>query len=434
MPDVSKSVLHENLHTTAERVRRSARLLAYQPSSIKDDALAHVAQALRDHTDKILEANRHDLVRGRDKGLEAAFLDRLELTPARIEKMAAAVEEIIALGDPVGRVDRMWVRPNGLRVGKRRIPLGVVGIIYESRPNVTSDAAALCLKSGNGVILKGGSDAFESNKAVFEAITAGLAASSLPAGAAQAVGFVDTTERDAVREMLQLDKFIDVIIPRGGKGLICFVTEHSRIPVIKHDEGVCHVVVDGSARAEVVDDIVLNAKTQRPGVCNALETLLVLDNAVDKHLGRALSKLANAGVKLHLCERSQAAANAQGLDDATWVEADETSYRTEFLALELAVRVVDDLDEAIAHINEYGSNHTESLLTEDYSQSERFQREVDSSVVMINASTRFSDGGQLGLGAEIGISTTKMHAYGPMGIDELTTTKFVVLGNGQIRG
>jgi glutamate-5-semialdehyde dehydrogenase len=430
---MNKTTQPHSLHATAERVRRSARLLAYQPSSLKDDALAKIAQALRARTDSILEANERDLHRGRDKGLSEAFLDRLELSPSRVDKMASAVEEIIALDDPIGQLDSMWVRPNGLRVGRRRIPLGVVGIIYESRPNVTSDAAALCLKSANGVILKGGSDAFESNRAVFEAIGAGLQASALPEGARGAVGFVDTTDRGAVEVMLGLDEFIDVIIPRGGKGLIQFVTEHSRIPVIKHDEGVCHLVVDGSARPELVDAVALNAKTQRPGVCNAIETLLVLDNAVDAHLGRLLELLDEAGVRLHLCERSRQFVADSGLRLSDVVDADAASYAAEFLSLELAVRVVDDLSAAIEHIATFGSDHTESLLTEDYSQSERFQSEVGSSVVMINASTRFSDGNQLGLGAEIGISTTKLHAYGPMGVDELTTTKFVVLGDGQVR-
>jgi glutamate-5-semialdehyde dehydrogenase len=433
MPDVTPSAHLKQLRTTARRVRQSARLLAYQPSSAKDDALEKIAQALRDHNDRILEANARDLERGRNKGLDAAFIDRLALDSGRIDKMASDVEEVIALSDPVGRIDSAWVRPNGLRVARRRIPLGVIGIIYESRPNVTSDAAALCLKSGNGVVLKGGSDAFDSNRAVYQAILAGLEASALAEGARHAVGFVDTTERSAVKEMLGLSKEIDVIIPRGGKGLIRFVTEHSRIPVIKHDEGVCHVVVDGSARESVVDEVVLNAKTHRPGVCNAMETLLVLENGVDNHLGRVLGRLVEAGVELHLCDRARAAAEKAGLSREAFDTATEEHYRTEFLAMELSVRVVADLDEAIAHINEFGSNHTESLLTEDYSQSERFQREVDSSVVMVNASTRFSDGNQLGLGAEIGISTTKMHAYGPMGIDELTTTKFVVLGDGQIR-
>ncbi len=434
VPQSAHQTEHEDvLNALAARVHRGARALARQPSSAKDDALRQIAAALRARTAAILEANRRDVEAGQEKGLEDAFLDRLRLDAGRIDKMASAVEEIVGLSDPVGRVDKTWVRPNGLRVGRRRIPLGVVGIIYESRPNVTSDAAALCLKSGNGVILKGGSDAFQSNRAVFEAIQAGLAASELDEAATQAVGFVDTTDRGAVRAMLGLDRFIDVIIPRGGKGLIRFVSEHSRIPVIKHDEGVCHVVVDGSARADVVDDIVLNAKTQRPGVCNALETLLVLDNAVDIHLARVLEHLCEAGVKLHLCERAGQMARQAGLDASQISAADEQAYHAEYLSLELAVRVVDDLSQAIEHIDTYGSRHTESLLTEDYTQSERFQSEVDSSVVMINASTRFADGNQLGLGAEIGISTTRMHAYGPMGIDELTTTKFVVLGTGQIR-
>lgn len=433
MSDAQTPAHLDDLRDVAQRVHQSARLLAHQPSSTKDDALSKMATALRDHTEAILEANAGDVAGGRDKGLDDAFLDRLELTPARIEKMARDVEEVINLPDPVGSVDSTWVRPNGLRVGRRRIPLGVIGIIYESRPNVTSDATALCLKSGNGVMLKGGSDAFQSNRAVYEAIVDGLGASSLPRGARQAVGFVDTTDRRAVQTMLGFDEFIDVIIPRGGKGLINFVKEHSRIPVIKHDEGVCHIVIDGSARPAAVDDIVLNAKVQRPGVCNAMETLLVLDNAVDVHLQRTLQRLAEAGVRLHLCPRSMEEARQAGIDEAAYSEAGEVEYAAEFLSLELAVRVVDDLDAAIAHINRYGSRHTESLLTQDYRQSERFQSEVDSSVVMINASTRFSDGNQLGLGAEIGISTTKMHAYGPMGLEELTTTKFVVLGQGQIR-
>lgn len=422
-----------DLHETAARVRRGARILAHQPTAAKNDALACVADALRAAAPAIIAANAKDLARGRTKGLDAAFLDRLALDPGRIEEMVTAIEEVIALPDPVGRVDAGWVRPNGLRVGKRRIPLGVIGIIYESRPNVTSDAASLCLKSGNGVILKGGSDAFESNRAIYSAIRAGLEASSLPAQAASAVGFVDTTDRAAVAELLKLETFIDVIIPRGGHSLIRYVTEHSLIPVIKHDQGVCHGVVDGSARADLVDAVVLNAKVARPGVCNAMETLLVLESAADTHLPRLLGLLADAGVRLHLCPRSLAAARSAGLDAQAYLAATEDDYRAEYLSLELAVAVLPDLSAAIAHIQTYGSDHTEFLLSEDYSQIERFQREVDSSVVMINASSRFSDGGQLGLGAEIGISTSKMHAYGPMGIDELTTTKFIVLGEGQIR-
>jgi len=423
----------KELHETAARVRRGARVLAHQSTATKNGALAHVADALRAAVPAILAANQKDLARGREKALDRAFLDRLELNPERIEEMVAAIEEVIALPDPVGRVDAGWVRPNGLRVGKRRIPLGVIGIIYESRPNVTSDATALCLKSGNGVILKGGSDAFESNRAIYAAIRAGLKSSSLPAEAAMAVGFVDTTERAAVGELLKLEKFIDVIIPRGGHTLIRYVTEHSLIPVIKHDQGICHGVVDGSARAEVVDAVILNSKVARPGVCNAMETLLVLENAAETHLPRLLGLLADEGVRLHLCPRSLEAAKSANLLEDAYLPATEDAFLAEYLSLELAVAVLPDLSAAIAHIQTYGSNHTEILLSEDYSQIERFQREVDSSVLMINASSRFSDGGQLGLGAEIGISTSKMHAYGPMGIDELTSTKFVVLGEGQIR-
>ncbi|MFU8803181.1 MAG: glutamate-5-semialdehyde dehydrogenase [Bradymonadaceae bacterium] len=422
-----------DLTETARRVRRGARRLARQNAAVKDDALRAMAHSLREQQSDILEANGQDLIQAREKGLDPAFIDRLVLDASRIDIMAQALEEVIALPDPVGGFDEIWVRPNGLKVGKKRIPLGVIGIIYESRPNVTSDAAALCLKSGNGVLLKGGSDAFHSNRAVFEALRAGLEQSSLPEAAHDAIGFVQTTRRDAVRHMLGLSAEIDVIIPRGGKGLISFVTEHSRIPVIKHDEGICHLVIEGSARADDVDAVALNSKTQRPGVCNTIETMLVLDNAVVPHLGRLLKKLAGAGVGLHLCERSMELAKSVGLDASTFTAATEEDFETEYLALELTVRIVEDLDEAIAHIDRYGSQHTESLLTQDYASSQRFIDEVDSSVVMINASTRFSDGNQLGLGAEIGISTTRMHAYGPMGLKELTTTKFVVLGDGQIR-
>lgn len=418
---------------TARRVRQGARQLARQHGEVKNEALRAMARALREHQHTILEANAGDLENARHKGLDAAFIDRLVLDPARIEAMAAALEEVVALPDPVGAYDEMWLRPNGLKVGKKRIPLGVIGIIYESRPNVTSDAAGLCLKSGNGVLLKGGSDAFESNRAIYLAMRAGLEASPLPRAAQDALGFVDTRDRDAVRHMLTLHQDIDVIIPRGGKGLIAFVHEHSKIPVIKHDEGICHLVLEGSARRRDVDAIILNSKTQRPGVCNAAETLLVLENAVDAHLARVLQSLCAAGVVLHLCERSMALAAELGLDPAGLRLATHEDYATEYLALEISLRIVADLDEAIAHIDRYSSRHTESLLTQDYTLSQRFIDEVDSSVVMVNASTRFSDGNQLGLGAEIGISTTRMHAYGPMGLKELTTTKFVVLGDGQIR-
>lgn len=423
------------LHTQAQRVKAASRALARQSTHAKNDALTQMANQLRQQSARILEANAKDLQAGTEKGLSAAFLDRLKLDEQRIDAMARAVEEIIELPDPIGRVDKMWKRPNGLRVGKQRIPLGVVGIIYESRPNVTSDATALCLKSGNGVMLKGGSDAFESNLAIYHALSDGLKASVLDPQAQAAIGFVETRDRAAVETILQFDDCIDVIIPRGGHRLIQFVNTHARMPVIKHDEGICHLIVEGSAKPDDVERIVLNAKTQRPGVCNAIENLLLTQNAVDTHLVPLLRTLKEAGVRLHLCPKSQEIAQTKlnWTLEKDFVEATETSYATEFLSLELAIRVVDDLDAAIDHLDQYSSNHTESLLTQRYDLSQEFLRKVDSAVVMINASTRFSDGGQLGLGAEIGISTTRMHAYGPMGIEELTTTKFIILGDGQIR-
>ena len=428
---MSTSFNPEALVDQAAELRRASRVMARQSTAQRNDALACMANALRDHQSAILEANQADVESATERQLDEAFIDRLILTPERLEKMAAAIDEIATLDDPIGGHDQMWTRPNGLQVARRRIPLGVVGMIYESRPNVTSDAAALCLKSGNAILLKGGSDAFGSNRAIIDALRDGLRQSSLDDHAANALGFVDTTNRKAVETMLQLSDHIDVIIPRGGKGLIQFVDKHSHIPVIKHDEGVCHVVIDQSAPLDAANEIVLNAKTDRPGVCNALETLLILKNAVDEHLPHLLRSLDDAGVQLHLCPTSAAAATKEGID--TFRNADDDSYGTEFLSLQLAVRVVDGLDEAIAHIDQYGSRHTEAIVTNDYAQSQRFVDEVDSSVVLVNASTRFSDGGQLGLGAEIGISTTRMHAYGPMGLRELTTTKFVVLGSGQVR-
>ena len=429
----SSDDIAQSLRRTAEAVSESARTLGHQSSRRKDDALGEIAAALRARTDEILEANERDLERAARQDYDEAFVDRLRLDASRVDKMASDVEEIMALEDPVGRVDEQWVRPNGLKVGRQRITLGVLGMIYEARPNVTSDAAALCLKSGNGVLLKGGSAAFESNQAVHRAILAGIEASELPEAAGRAVGFVDTTDRSAVGEMLKLDEFLDVVIPRGGPGLIQFVTEHSRIPVIKHDAGVCHVVVDGTAQAEMVDRIVLNAKTDRPSVCNAAETLLLLENAVDPHLERLLGKLLEAGVKLHLGPRAMQAAQRANLAEELIFEATDEDYGREFLSLQLAVKICETLEEAQEHIARYGSSHTEAIVTEDYSQSRRFVDQVDSSVVLVNASTRFSDGNQLGLGAEVGISTTRMHAYGPMGVDELTTTKFVVFGDGQTR-
>lgn len=422
-----------DISDAADRVARAAKPLAVASTGEKNEALASIARQLRRHTSRILEQNAADLESAKQKNRDEAFIDRLKLTGDRIEKMASDVEEIIEAPDPVGQTDQVKVRPNGLRVGRRRIPLGVVGLIYEARPNVTTDASALCLKSGNGILLKGGSDAFESNRAIHDVIQRGLRESPLPEEATEAVGFVETTDRSAVEKMLQLEEALDVIIPRGGEGLIRFVTDNSQIPVIKHEKGVCHIVVDESAPAERVDSIVMNAKTQRPSVCNAVETLLFLENALDPHLVRTLERLDEAGVKLHVGKKVRSSLPDRFVSDANLTQATPESYREEFLGLELAVRAVPDLDAAIDHITTYGSRHTEALLTEKYTQSQNFQSQIDSSVVVVNASTRFSDGNQLGLGAEIGISTTRLHAYGPMGLEELTTRKFVVLGNGQIR-
>lgn len=421
------------LDETARRAKFASRHLARASAMQRDDALAHMAQKLREHAEAILEANRIDVEAAKVKGLDAAFIDRLSLNKAGIEQMAQAIEEIISLPDPVGRVDRMWRRPNGIMVGKQRIPLGVIGIIYEARPNVTSDAAALCLKSGNAVILKGGSDAFRSNEAIALALKEALRASALPERAHESIGFVRTTDRDAVAALLKMDQHLDLVIPRGGKALVRFVHEHARVPVIKHDEGICHLVIEPSAKADDVDKIAVNAKVQRPSACNAIETILLTEPAVDVHLGHLMTTLHEAGVHMHLCPKSLAMAQTLGLDAQAFEPADDDAYAREFLSLALAIRVVADLDEAIAHIDRFGSNHTESLLSQDYGSTQRFLREVDSAVVMINASTRFSDGNQLGLGAEIGISTTRMHAYGPMGLEELTTTKFIIMGEGQVR-
>jgi glutamate-5-semialdehyde dehydrogenase len=333
------------------------------------------------------------------------------------------LREVAGLEDPVGTLSRSWLRPNGLQVARMRIPLGVIGIIYESRPNVTVDAAGLCLKAGNAVILRGGSEAFESNQALAAIVRRVLHDSGLPQ---QAVQMVPVRERQGVKALLQHEQFIDLIIPRGGEGLIRFVVEHSRIPVLKHYKGVCHVYVDKDADLQMAEPICFNAKVQRPGVCNAMETMLVHQDIAAEFLPRMARRFAEAGVEMRGCPRT-----CRLVSEAK--PAQEGDWPSEYLDLILAVKVVNDMDEAIAHIGTYGSNHTEAVITRDYNQARRFVREVDSSVVLVNASTRFNDGGQLGLGAEIGISTSKLHAFGPMGLEELTTTKFVVFGDGQIR-
>jgi glutamate-5-semialdehyde dehydrogenase len=373
--------------------------------------------------DFLLAENAKDISKAKQSGLSLAMIDRLTLEKATIELMAQGLREVAALPDPVGKITSMWRRPNGLLVGRMRIPLGVIGIIYESRPNVTVDASALCLKSGNAVILRGGSEAINSNLAIASILQKVLRKSSLPAAAIQVIPL---TDREAVSAMLQLDEYIDLIIPRGGEELIRAVVAQSKIPVIKHYKGVCHIFVDAQADMEMAVNICFNAKVQRPGVCNAMETLLVHKDIARKFLPQVAGKLQKAGVILRGCEKTRSI--LKNIEAAT-----EDDWSAEYLDLILAVRIVDSIDEAIAHIEKYGSLHTESIITNDYNNSQRFLNEVNSSTVLVNASTRFSDGFELGLGAEIGISTTKLHAFGPMGLEELTTTKFIIYGNGQVR-
>ena len=401
--------------------REASHVLARASTAQKDRALTAIAAALRAAERDILEANRQD--RAAAGGLDAALVDRLELTPARIEAMAAGVAEVAALRDPIGAITDLNYRPSGIQVGRMRVPLGVVGMIYESRPNVTADAAALCLKSGNAAILRGGSEAQRSNQAIAACVHAGLAQAGLPATAVQLLA---TTDRAAVGALLALHEHVDVIIPRGGKSLIERVSREARMPVIKHLDGVCHVVLDDSAADDKALRIAFNAKTQRYGTCNTMETLLALPGVAARVFPALIEALLGAGVELRGCERTQsfhAAIRPAGEDD----------WYAEYLAPILAVRIVDDLDAAIAHIRQYGSQHTDCIVTEDWSRARRFLTEVDSSSVLVNASTRFADGFEYGLGAEIGISTDKFHARGPVGLEGLTSQKWIVLGDGHIR-
>ena len=409
--------------TIAKKARAAAAVLANASSDVKDKALIRMSELLVTNSSFLKEENGKDLDTARGKGLSSAMIDRLTLSDATIEGMAAGLAEVAALPDPVGEITSMRRRPNGLRVGKMRIPLGVIGIIYESRPNVTADAAALCMKSGNAVILRGGSEAINSNLAIARILREVLSETGIPDAAIQVI---PTTDRQAVTEMLTLEEYIDLIIPRGGEALIRAVVDTSKIPVLKHYKGVCHLFVDSTADLDMAAAICMNGKTQRPGVCNALETLLVHRDISEAFLPFVASQLQGAGVTIRGCDRTRAF--IPDCDTAT-----EDDWYEEYLDLILAVRVVDDIDGAIAHIEQYGSLHTESIVTRDYANSQRFLREVNSSTVLVNASTRFSDGFELGLGAEIGISTTKLHAFGPMGLEELTTRKFIIYGDGQIR-
>jgi glutamate-5-semialdehyde dehydrogenase len=407
----------------AEAARAASRIVAKASCAQRTDALHAIARAIERHGPAILDANSRDLAAARDAGTAAAMLDRLALDDRRLAGLARAVADIAGAPDVLGRIERSEVRPNGLEIQRVRIPLGVIAMIYESRPNVTTDAAALCLKAGNACILRGGREALASNRALLAAVHDGLTAAGLPAEAAQ---IVPLTDREAIADLVALDELIDLCIPRGGEGLIRYVAEHARVPVIKHYKGVCHVYVHAAADPERALAIVENAKVQRPGVCNAVETVLI-DRAIAPAFVPALVARLVPRVEL----RGDEAVRALG--GAAVRPATEDDWYAEYLDLILAVRVVDDLAAAVAHIERYGSSHTESIITTDAAAGERFIREVDSSTVMVNASTRFADGGELGLGAEIGISTTRLHAYGPMGAEGLTTTKFVVRGTGQVR-
>lgn len=407
----------------AQDAREASLGVARLGTAVKNKAILKMADGLEKNSAFLKEANAKDIEAAEKKGLQKAMVERLTLSDKVIAGMANGLREVAALPDPVGEVSKMWKRPNGLMVGKMRIPIGVIGMIYESRPNVTADAAGLCLKSGNAVILRGGSEAIHSNTAISKILTEAGGEAGVPE---KAVQVIPTVDREAVLEMLKMEEYIDIIIPRGGEGLIRFVVENSKIPVIKHYKGVCHVFVDESADIDMAERIAFNAKVQRPGVCNSMETLLVHKGIAEKFLPGMQKKYSEAGVELRGCPETLKI--LKGIKAAT-----NEDWSAEYLDLILAVKIVEDMDEAIAHIEKYGSLHTESIVTKDYANAQRFIREVNSSTVLVNASTRFSDGFQLGLGAEIGISTTKIHAFGPMGLEELTTQKFIIYGEGQVR-
>lgn len=415
--------IRKAMQALGKRARAASRVMARAETGDKNQALLAIVNAIESSREALQAANEKDLEAGRRKGLDDAMLDRLELTPARIDAMIAGLAQVAALPDPVGAINDMRYMPTGIQVGQMRVPLGVIGIIYESRPNVTVEAASLCLKSGNAAILRGGSEAIHSNQAIAACIRMGLEAADLPVAAVQVV---ETTDRAAVGELITMPEFVDVIVPRGGKGLIERISRDARVPVIKHLDGVCHVYIDDGADETKAVNIAINAKTHRYGVCNAMETLLVASSMAEAVLPQLAVSYGELGVELRGCERSQAI--LPGITAAT-----EEDWFAEYLAPILSIRVVADVDEAIEHINHYGSRHTDTIVTENYTRGRRFLREVDSSSVMINVSTRFADGFEFGLGAEIGISTDKIHARGPVGLHGLTSEKFVVLGDGQVR-
>ena len=407
----------------AHRAKAASRSLATISTEVKNNALFKMAKGLEAEAAKLISENRKDLIEAEKKGLSKAMIDRLTLDPDRIRAMADGLREVAALPDPVGEIIRMWRRPNGMQVGRMRVPIGLIGIIYESRPNVTADSAALCLKSGNGVLLRGGSEAVHSNAAIADVLNRAGAEAGIPDGA---VTFIENPDRACVMEMLKASHSVDLIIPRGGEGLIRMVSENSTIPVIKHDKGVCHIYVDSDADHAMASDICFNAKVQRPGTCNAMETMLVHRDLSRTFLPDMLKRFKQAKVELRGCTRSQEV--MPGITAAT-----DQDWDREYNDLVLNVKVVDSMEDAMGHIATHGSQHSEAIVTRDYAKALRFTREVDASAVFVNASTRLNDGFEFGLGAEIGISTTRIHARGPMGLEELTSTKFIVLGNGQIR-
>jgi glutamate-5-semialdehyde dehydrogenase len=407
----------------AKKAKAASRQLANISTEIKNNALFKMAAGLEKESAKLIAENKKDLVAAERKGLSKAMIDRLTLNPERIMSMADGLREVAALPDPVGEVLGIRRRPNGMEVGKMRVPIGLIGIIYESRPNVTADTAALCLKSGNAVILRGGSEAVYSNTAIVEVLSKAGAETGIPEGA---VSFIENPDRACVMEMLKLNGIIDLIIPRGGEGLIRMVSENSTIPVIKHDKGVCHVYVDSKAELAMAEEICFNAKVQRPGTCNAMEAMLVHQDVAKTFLPAIIARMKKAGVEIRGCAKTRAI--VPDIKDAT-----DKDWDTEYNDLILNVKTVSSMEEAMEHIAAHGSQHSEAIVTNDYRNAHRFQREVDASAVFVNASTRLNDGFEFGLGAEIGISTTRIHARGPMGLEELTSTKFIVYGNGQVR-
>ncbi len=407
----------------AKEAKKGSRAIAGMSAGQKNRALIKMAEALEKNKGALIKENKKDIAAARGKGLSKALIDRLMLNDKRIKEMAQGLVEVAGLPDPVGEITKMWHRPNGMMVGRMKVPIGVIGIIYESRPNVTADATSLCLKSGNAVLLRGGSEAINSNNAIVRILRGIAMKEGIHEGA---ITYLDTTERQAVMEMLKLEGIVDLIIPRGGEGLIRAVTENSRIPVLKHYKGVCHVFVDRDADLKMAEDICFNSKVQRPGTCNAMETMLVDEKIAGKFLPRMIKRFRKAGVRQKGCPKTCKI-------NASVKKAEEKDFYREYLDLDLNIKIVRDINSAMRHIAKFGSAHSDTIVTKDYSRASRFLREVDSSAVLVNVSTRLNDGYQFGLGAEIGISTGKIHARGPMGLEELTCTKFIVLGNGQLR-